>query len=74
MAVNEMVPLIFAGVKGHLDQVPVAKIGQWETDFLAHLKSSESELLAQIDKEGSLSKELEGKLADVVSSFTKAFV
>jgi F-type H+-transporting ATPase subunit alpha len=74
MAVNEMVPLIFAGVNGYLDQVPVGKIGQWETDFLAHLKSSETELLAQIDKEGSISKELEGKLKDVVSSFTKAFV
>jgi len=74
MAVNEMVPLIFAGVKGYLDQVPVGKIGQWETDFLAHLKNSEADLLAQIEKEGSLSKELEGKLADVVGSFTKAFV
>jgi F-type H+-transporting ATPase subunit alpha len=74
MAVNEMVPLIFAGVKGYLDQVPVGKIGQWETDFLAHLKNNESDLLAQIEKEGSLSKELEGKLADVVGSFTKAFV
>jgi F-type H+-transporting ATPase subunit alpha len=74
MAVNEMVPLIFAGVNGYLDQVPVGRIGQWETDFLAHLKSSETELLAQIDKEGSISKEMEGKLKDVVSSFTKAFV
>jgi F-type H+-transporting ATPase subunit alpha len=74
MAVNEMVPLIFAGVKGYLDQVPVGKIGQWEADFIAHLKNSEADLLAQIEKEGALSKELEGKLADVVSSFTKAFV
>jgi F-type H+-transporting ATPase subunit alpha len=74
MAVNEMVPLIFAGVNGFLDQVPVNKIGQWETDFLAHLKSSEAELLAQIDKEGSISKEMEGKLKDVVGAFTKSFL
>jgi F-type H+-transporting ATPase subunit alpha len=74
MAVNEMVPLIFAGVNGFLDQVPVLKIGQWETDFLAHLRSSESELLAQIDKEGAISKEMEGKLKDVVGSFTKSFL
>ena len=72
MDVNEMVPLIFAGVNGHLDQVPVGKIGQWEADFIAHLKNSEADLLAQIDKEGSISKEMEGKLKDVVSSFTKA--
>lgn len=73
MAVNEMVPLIFAGVNGYLDSVPVAKILQWEADFLAHLKSDQSELLADIDKHGQLSKELEGKLKEVIQSFTKSF-
>jgi F-type H+-transporting ATPase subunit alpha len=73
MAVNEMVPLIFAGVNGFLDNVPVLKIQQWEQDFLAHLKSNESDLLATIDKEGALSKDLEQRLRDVVGSFTKSF-
>ncbi|KAI0136105.1 P-loop containing nucleoside triphosphate hydrolase protein [Hypoxylon sp. NC0597] len=74
MAVNEMVPLIFAGVNGYLDQVPVAKILQWEADFLAHLKTNESDLLATIDKEGALSKDLEQRLRDVITSFTKSFI
>lgn len=74
MAVNEMVPLIYAGVNGHLDTVPVDKILQWESDFLSHLKTNESELLATIDKEGALSKELEGRLKDTIVSFTKSFV
>ncbi|KAF2459745.1 ATP synthase-like protein subunit alpha [Lineolata rhizophorae] len=73
MGVNEMVPLIFAGVNGFLDNVPVSKILQWESDFLAHLKTNESELLGQIDREGALSKDLEQKLRDVVESFTKSF-
>ncbi|KAK8095631.1 uncharacterized protein PG998_002260 [Apiospora kogelbergensis] len=73
MAVNEMVPLIFAGVNGFLDPVPVDKVLQWEADFLAHLRTNESELLATIDKEGALSKDLEAKLRDVVTSFTKSF-
>lgn len=74
LAVEEMVPLIYAGVNGHLDQVPVDKILTWEADFLAHLNANESELLATIDKEGALSKELEAKLKEVVISFTKSFV
>jgi F-type H+-transporting ATPase subunit alpha len=73
MAVNEMVPLIYAGVNGHLDTVPVDKILVWESDFLAHLKSNESELLATIDREGALSKDTEAKLKEVVTSFTKSF-
>lgn len=74
MAVNEMVPLIYAGVNGHLDTVPVNKILQWEADFIAHLKSNEPELLATIDKEGALSKDLEAKLKESVTSFTKSFI
>lgn len=74
MAVNEMVPLIFAGINGFLDQVPVSKILQWEADFLAHLKTNESDLLATIDKEGALSKDLEQRLRDVITSFTKSFI
>ena len=74
MAVNEMVPLIYAGVNGHLDTVPVPKILQWESDFLAHLRTNEPELLATIDKEGALSKDLEARLKDVIQTFTKSFL
>lgn len=73
MAVNEMVPLIFAGVNGYLDSVPVSKILQWEADFLSHLKTNEADLIATIDKEGALSKDLEARLKEVVQSFTKSF-
>ena len=73
MAVNEMVPLIYAGVNGHLDSVPVSKILQWEQDFLSHLRNNESGLMEQIDKEGSVSKEMDAKLKEVVTSFTKSF-
>ncbi len=74
MAVNEMVPLIFAGVNGYLDAVPVAKILQWEADFLGHLKTNETDILATIDKEGAISKDLEARLKEVVQTFTKSFL
>jgi F-type H+-transporting ATPase subunit alpha len=74
MAVNEMVPLIYAGINGLLDSVPVNKILQWEADFLAHLRSNETDMLNQIDREGALSKDLEAKLREVAQSFTKSFV
>lgn len=74
MAVNEMVPLIFAGVNGYLDSVPVAKILQWEADFLSHLRTNEADLLATIEKEGAISKELEARLREVIPSFVKSFL
>lgn len=69
-----MVPLIFAGVNGFLDTVPVDKILTWESDYLAHLKTNEADLLATIDKEGALSKETEAKLKDVTKSFIQSFL
>jgi F-type H+-transporting ATPase subunit alpha len=74
MAVNEMVPLIFAGVNGYLDNMPVNKVLQWESEYLSHLKTNEADLLATIDKEGAISKETETKLKDVTQSFIKSFL
>ena len=74
MAVTEMVPLIFAGVNGYLDNVPVARILEWERDYLSHLKTNESDLLATIDKEGAISKDLEARLKDITQSFIKSFL
>jgi hypothetical protein len=67
-----MVPLIFAGVNGYLDAVPVDKILAWEADFIAHLKTNEADIMATIDKEGAISKELEARLKEVIPADPKA--
>jgi len=74
MGVEEQIPLIFAGVRGYLDKVPVDKIQQFEKDFLAHLRTSEASILEEIKTKGVLSKELEDKLADVVQKFVASFL
>ncbi|KAI9925009.1 hypothetical protein ASPWEDRAFT_685098 [Aspergillus wentii DTO 134E9] len=73
MSVADMVPLIFAGVNGFLDAIPVAKILQWESDILAHLKSNHPEIQETIEKEGQVSKDLEAQLKEVIGNFNKSF-
>ena len=73
MAVSEMVPLIFAGVNGFLDNIPVAKILQWEAELIAHLKTNNPDVPEAIEKEGVVSKELEEKLKEVIGNFNKSF-
>ncbi|BDD60184.1 Alpha subunit of the F1 sector of mitochondrialF1F0 ATP synthase [Monascus purpureus] len=73
MAVSDMVPLIFAGVNGYLDSIPVNKILAWEADFLAHLKTNHPEVGQTIDKEGQVSKELEASLKDIIEKFNSSF-
>ncbi|KAJ5781151.1 hypothetical protein N7457_006311 [Penicillium paradoxum] len=73
MAVSDMVPLIFAGVNGLLDTIPVDKILTWEADLLAHLKSSHPEIQAAIEKDGQVTKESEANLKKVISAFNSTF-
>ncbi|KAH6976690.1 P-loop containing nucleoside triphosphate hydrolase protein [Ilyonectria destructans] len=74
MAVNEIVPLIFAGVNGYIDNVPVYRIPRWEAEFMAHLKIDGSELMAALDTVETISKDLEAKLRVVIRNFTQSFL
>lgn len=73
MAVADMVPLIFAGVNGFLDNIPVGKILTWEADFLAHIKSNHPEIQETIEKEAQVSKDLDNKIREVMTAFNKSF-
>jgi len=73
MAVEEQVAVIFAGVRGFLDKVDPSRITTFEREFLAHIRSSQTELLKQIRDAGKLTDETEAKLKDVVTNFIAGF-
>lgn len=74
MAVSDMVPLIFAGVNGLLDSIPVGKILDWEANLLSTIKTNHPEIPQTIEKEGQVSKELEAKLKEVIGNFNKSYL
>lgn len=67
------VPIVYAGVNGMLDKVPVERIVEWDDKFQQHLNSSEQELLSEIGK-GQMTKELEPKIKSVIEKFTDGFL
>ncbi|GMM29022.1 F1F0 ATP synthase subunit alpha [Martiniozyma asiatica (nom. inval.)] len=73
LAAEEQVPVIFAGVNGYLDKLPLDKIASFETEFLAYLKSNETEILDAIKTKGQLSKELLAKLKSATETFSATF-
>lgn len=70
---EDQVPVIYAGVNGFLDNIPVSEISRFEKEFLAHLKANEAGLINTIRTEGQISKELMEQLKDVTSKFAAAF-
>ena len=73
LSIQAQVPIIFAGVNGYLDKIPVQKVVDWEKDFISHVASQHSDILDEIRTQGVISKELETKLRDVCDNHAKGF-
>ncbi|KAI9493791.1 ATP synthase subunit alpha [Zychaea mexicana] len=74
LSIEVQVPIVFAGVNGFLDKIPVNKVVEWEKDFIRHCQSEHKAVLDEIRTQGVLSKDLEAKLRDVCENHVKAFV
>ena len=74
MEVEEQVAVIFAGVKGYLDQIPTQKIGEFEQSLLQKLKAKDSKILDVIRKDKAISDETEKALKDTLDLLVKNFV
>ena len=73
MDVEEQVAVIFAGVKGYLDQIPTQKIGEFEQSLIQTLHAKGSNILESIRKDKSISDDTEKALKDTLDELVKNF-
>ena len=73
LTMDEQVVVIFSGVRGFLDRIEVAQIGDFEKQLLSEMHAKHQGILDTILKEGALSKETEAKLNEILDSFSKTF-
>ena len=73
MSVEDQVVAIFLGTRGHLDSVPVADVGRFESEFIEHLKASKSTILTDIRESQKLSEDTQAKLDSTIADFKKGF-
>ena len=73
LKVEEQVAVIFAGVNGYLDKLPVAKVGEFERGFLTLLRTDNQALLAEIRDKRELTDDTRAKLRAAADSFAKVF-
>jgi F-type H+-transporting ATPase subunit alpha len=71
--VEEQVVAIYAGTRGFLDGLPVARIGEYEHRMLEALKAGDAGVLETIRTEKALSPATEEKLKAFLADFTKKF-
>ncbi len=70
---EEQVAVIFAGVNGYLDKLPLADVTRFEQGLLSHMRADGKDVLDAIRKEKALSDDLREKLKAQIDAFAKNF-
>jgi len=71
--VEEQVAIIFAAVKGFLDELPLERIKQFEAEYIEYLRVNARKQLDAIRDTGELSDETSEALVAATDSFVKTF-
>ncbi|QNO16676.1 F0F1 ATP synthase subunit alpha [Alkalicella caledoniensis] len=73
-SVLDQVFIIFAGVKGYLDDVKLPQIAKFEIEFIKFMHQNKAEIGQTIIEEQKISDETEVKLREALEEFKKAFI
>jgi F-type H+-transporting ATPase subunit alpha len=73
LKMEEQVAVIYAGVNGYLDPLPLNRVRAFEDGLLAQLRGRHVDILDSIRSTKDLPGETEAKLKGVVEAFAKSF-
>ncbi|MCH8924662.1 MAG: F0F1 ATP synthase subunit alpha [Proteobacteria bacterium] len=74
LPVEEQVVIVFAGVRGFLDPIPLDKVTSFERKLRDEMKASGQEILEAIRTEKEISEATEEKLKAFMENFSKTFI
>ncbi|HSV15398.1 MAG TPA: F0F1 ATP synthase subunit alpha [Tepidisphaeraceae bacterium] len=69
MPVEQEVMVIYAGTQGYLDDVPIARVQEFQTGLLQYIDASYRTLRDQLAEKKELSSDLETQLKDALKTF-----
>jgi F-type H+-transporting ATPase subunit alpha len=73
LKMEEQVCVIYAGVNGYLDPIPVNRVRAFEQGLLALLRNQKPEILDEIRTSNDLGDATAGKLKNAVEGYAKTF-
>ena len=73
LKMEEQVVVIYAGVNGYLDPMPVNRVKAFEEGLLTLVRTKNADILDDIRKTGDLSDATAGKLKAAVDGYAKSF-
>jgi F-type H+/Na+-transporting ATPase subunit alpha len=73
MPVELQIMTIFAVTNGHLDEVPTARVREWERGFHDYVRTHRPEIGQAVRETGKLDDETQEKLQDAIKAFHAVF-
>jgi F-type H+-transporting ATPase subunit alpha len=73
LKMEEQVCVIYAGVNGYLDKLPLDKVRAFEDGLLAFLRAKNPDILEAIRSSGDLTNDVEAKLKAAVEAYAATF-
>lgn len=70
---EEQVVVLYAGVNGYLDKLPVNKVGAFEKGLLSHMRGAGKSVLESIAKDKALNDSNKEALVKEIDAFAKSF-
>src|SRR5436305_372227 len=70
---NEEVLSIFAGTRGHLDDVPARDVAKFETALLKYFRDQHPEIVDELDRTKDLSNDLAEKVTQAIRDFKSQY-
>ncbi len=73
LSMPEEVMVLYVGVNGYLDDIPLDRVKRFEEEWLSTLRSEYPHILEEIEKAKEISPELEEKIKKAIEKFKERF-
>jgi F-type H+-transporting ATPase subunit alpha len=73
MPVENQVAILYALTNGYLDDVPVAGVQKWESEFHKYMKDMKSDVLGIIKEKKELTEDVEEKLKKAIEEYKEVY-
>ena len=73
MTVERQIAIIFAASKGHLDDIEIEKVSEFESNLFDYLEANASDQLSSVKESGDLSDDTSKSLDKLISDFKNSF-
>ena len=69
MSVEQEVMVVYAGTQGFLDEIPIPRVQEFQSAFLAYVDASAAELRSDLASKAEMTADIEGKLKQALNDF-----